>query len=257
MTMAKNSRARSVADVGVGTIIATVDIAAPPERVFRALSSSEIVQWWGSDDTYRTREWTGELKPGGRWRATGRGADGKTFSVEGEFLEIDPPRKLVHTWRPDWDTGKPTTVTYRLDPIDGGTRVTLRHEGFETAASCAGHADGWPKVLDWLCAYAAPEAPRSYFLVRLLAPRPTFMMDMNDAERRGMTEHVGYWKKMLEQGVAVAFGPVADPKGGWGVGIVELADPSEMKRIEQDDPAVRILGLRYEVLPMVRAVVRK
>src|SRR5262245_61913229 len=101
---------RSVADLSDGTIVATVEIAAPPERVYRALASDEIVKWWGAEGLYQTTEWTGDVKPGGRWRAAGVGADGKRFAVEGEFLEIDPPHKLVHTWQPDWDPGKPTRV---------------------------------------------------------------------------------------------------------------------------------------------------
>jgi len=54
MSTTKRSRARSVADVGAGIIIATVDIAAPPDRVFRAVSSREIVDWWGAEGLYRT-----------------------------------------------------------------------------------------------------------------------------------------------------------------------------------------------------------
>ncbi len=144
--------ARSVADVGAGTVHALVEIAAPPERVFRALASEEIAKWWGSDDLYRVTKWTGDVKPGGKWRSVGKGADGKPFSVEGEFLEVDPPKKLVHTWRYDWDpSGSVTTITYRLDVIPGGTRVTLRHEGFTNAPdACLSHGDGWSRVLTWL-----------------------------------------------------------------------------------------------------------
>ena len=40
---------KSVADVSGGTVIATVDIRVPVERVFRALSSDEVVAWWGDD----------------------------------------------------------------------------------------------------------------------------------------------------------------------------------------------------------------
>src|SRR5688500_17337147 len=109
------SKARSVADFGEGRIVATVEIEAPPERVFRALASEEIVHWWGADGIYKTTEWTGDVRPGGRWRASGVAADGKSFAVEGEYLEADPPRKLVHTWKPTWDSGSATTVTYRLE----------------------------------------------------------------------------------------------------------------------------------------------
>src|SRR5262245_59882349 len=141
--MPKNSRARAIADVSEGTIIAAVEMEAPPERVFRALSSKEISEWWGSPAVYQTTEGSGELRVGGRWRAVGRGADGHDFSVEGEFLEIDPPRKLVQTWKPSWDSGGATKVTYRLEAIEGGTRLVLRHEGFADADSCRNHSGGW------------------------------------------------------------------------------------------------------------------
>jgi uncharacterized protein YndB with AHSA1/START domain len=256
--MRKGTKARSVADVTQGTIIATVDIEASPDRVFRALASSEIVEWWGAPGVYRTTEWTGEVKVGGRWRAVGVEEKGKSFSVEGEFVEVDPPRKLVHTWKPDWDAGKATTVTYRLEPIDGGTRVTLRHEGFDGAASCSSHAEGWPMVLGWLQSFVEPKRPpRSFFLLRLIPPRPTFPVDMTAAERAVMMEHSRYWARLLEDGYVAAVGPVGDPKGAWGVAIVELDSEAELKSIEANDPVTKSgLGFRYEVLPMLSAIVR-
>ncbi|HKW38238.1 MAG TPA: SRPBCC domain-containing protein, partial [Burkholderiales bacterium] len=143
--------ARAVADLSAGSILATVEIAAPPERVFRALTSGEeIVRWWGSDGAYRTTAWQVDLRPGGAWRADGKGADGTTFSVGGRIVEVDPPRKLVQTWKSDWDPGPETTVTFRIDPIDGGTRLTLRHDGFVESESCRSHSDGWQQILGWL-----------------------------------------------------------------------------------------------------------
>ena len=53
--MSSQRSARALADVNGGIILAEVEIAAPPERVFRALTQSdEIVRWWGSPDAYRT-----------------------------------------------------------------------------------------------------------------------------------------------------------------------------------------------------------
>jgi len=154
MTTAKHSTPRAVADLSAGLILATVHIAAPPDRVFRALASEELVKWWGSADTYRTTKWTGELRVGGTWRTEGVGADGKPFSVGGEFIEVNPPKKLVHSWRADWDGGNVTTVTYRLDAVDGGTRLTLRHDGFANrTGSCEAHTEGWERVLGWLQAH--------------------------------------------------------------------------------------------------------
>lgn len=147
---------RAVADLSAGKIVATVEIAAPPARVFQAIGDAdEIPRWWGSADTYRTTSHTADLRPGGKWRSDGIGQDGHAFHVGGELLTIDPPRLLTMTWNPSWDE-QPTTVSYRLEPpADGGTRLTVRHEGFaDRAESCKAHGEGWERVLGWLAAYA-------------------------------------------------------------------------------------------------------
>lgn len=125
----------------------------------------------------------------------------------------------------------------------------MRHEGFTSRESCECHGKGWQLVLAWLTRHCAPSS-RQAFLVRLLPPRPSFLFDMNEAERRTMGEHAGYWQGLLEGGTAVAFGPVADPKGAWGLGLLELEDgEAAVRRIEAQDPAiVSGLGFRYEIL---------
>jgi uncharacterized protein YndB with AHSA1/START domain len=257
-----HAAARAIADVETGTILARVEIAAPPERVFRALTTDDITQWWGSPDTYRTTAFTGDVRPGGRWRSDGIGADGKPFSVEGEFREVDPPRKLVQTWKAAWDGGNETTITYRLEPIAGGTLLTLRHEGFgDRVESCRGHGEGWERVFGWLARYLASASTRdeaSYFFCRLIAPRPTFAMDMNAAEAEMMREHAGYWKGLLDKGEVVVFGPVGDPKGPWGLGVVRAANEAAVNTLRDGDPAIRSgRGFHYEILPMLKAVVRE
>lgn len=251
-----NSTARAVADVTAGTILASVEIAVPIERAFRAISSDEITQWWGSPEDYRTTEYTADLRPGGCWRAAGVGADGHAFSVEGEFREISPPHTLVQTWRAAWDGGHETVITYRLESIEGGTRVTLRHEGFaDRAESCRGHGSGWERVLGWLVAHFAKGD--KYFLCRLIPPRPTFATDMTADEAAMMREHAKYWRDLLRRGVAIVFGPVLDPKGVWGVGILRVSSEAELAAARDGDPAITAgRGLRYEVLPMANAVYR-
>jgi uncharacterized protein YndB with AHSA1/START domain len=152
MTGLKYDTARAIADVTEGMLLATIDIAVPAERVFRAITSEELALWWGSPDLYRVTKWTGDVRVGGAWRSEGADKDGKAFSVHGEFIEVDPPRKLVQTWQYDWDTANSiTTITWRLTTIDGGTRLVIRHEGFgEAHDACAGHANGWERVLTWL-----------------------------------------------------------------------------------------------------------
>jgi uncharacterized protein YndB with AHSA1/START domain len=252
------SGARAVADLEQGRILASVEIAAPPERVFRALTSAaDVTSWWGSPEQYRTTGWAADVRPGGHWRADGVGADGHTFFVEGDFLEVDPPRKLVQTWKAAWDGGHETTITYRLDAIDGGTRLTLRHEGFaDRVESCSGHGDGWVRVLGWLVGYLAPPEALRYFFCRLLPPRPTFAADMNAEEADVMRRHAAYWRGLLDQGSAIVYGPVGDPLGAWGLGVLRAPNEEAMKVMRDGDPAILSgRGFRYEVLPMMRAVV--
>jgi uncharacterized protein YndB with AHSA1/START domain len=153
VTSAPRRAARAVADLSTGVILASVEIDAPPERVFAALTTAEVAQWWGSPETYRVRRWTADLRPGGAWKAEGAGADGKAFSVSGEILEVVPPRLLVQTWSYDWAGGGVTTLRYLIDPIPTGTRVTVRHEGFTKPADAESHERGWEHVLGWLAAH--------------------------------------------------------------------------------------------------------
>lgn len=141
--------ARASADSTQGVVLATVEIAAPPERVFRALTSDEIIDWWARPGVFDTREWSGDVRVGGRWRATGV-ARGQPYTLEGEFVEIDPPRKLVHTWHLAGAPAPATTVTYVLEAISGGTHLTVRHSGFPLAEPMTNTSMGWESSLQRL-----------------------------------------------------------------------------------------------------------
>src|SRR5262245_16697190 len=92
-----------------------------------------------------------------------------------------------------------------------------------------------------------------YFFVRTQIPRPTFHLDMTEFEREAMTKHVAYWAGYAREGIAIAFGPVLDPAGVYGIGIYKVADRAEMDALLATDPAREILA--YEVMEMPRAVI--
>jgi uncharacterized protein YciI len=97
---------------------------------------------------------------------------------------------------------------------------------------------------------------RKYFFCRLIPPRPTFAADMTAEEARAMHAHVGYWIALAERGTAIVFGPVADPAGVWGVGIVAASSEEAMRELQRDDPAIRAgIGMRYDTLPMPQIVI--
>jgi len=149
-----NGGARAVADLAEGRILASVEVPAPPERVYRALASHEIVGWWYRAGVFNTTEWIGDVRVGGRWRASGIARD-RPYALEGEFLEIDPPRTLSHTWHPVGTPGMPTTVMYLLERVEGGTRVTLRHSGFTTPQACSNTCSGWETSFERLAEFLA------------------------------------------------------------------------------------------------------
>ena len=245
--------ARAVADVVAGTILAQVEIKAPVERVYAALTQGdEIVKWWGSDDLYRTTQWTSELRPQGAWKASGVGADGAPFTVSGEYLVVEPPHRVSFTWKPEWDGGHVSTVSYRLEPIEGGTRLVVRHDGLtDRPDSCRSHSEGWERVLGWLVAHAALH----HVLARLVPPRPDFAMTMSPTERATMGEHVAYCRGLLQQGKALLFGPVADREGIWGCAVLTVADDAEARALVDADPAVTSgIGARYELLPFLSVI---
>ena len=78
----------------------------------------------------------------------------------------------------------------------------------------------------------------STFILRLTAPRPTFALDMTDAERDIMERHAAYWQPYIESGQMVIFGPVLDSTGSWGLGVLEAEDEDELRAFAAGDPAV-------------------
>lgn len=73
-----------------------------------------------------------------------------------------------------------------------------------------------------------------------------------------MREHGAYWRALAERGIAVAFGPVADPKGAWGMGILNAKDEAELDTLHLSDPVIKSgRGFRYETYPMLNLVVGK
>lgn len=149
---------RAVADLSRGVIHASVEIAAPPELVWDAITEpSQLASWWGGD-LYRTYDWELDLRPGGAWRTKAEGRQGPT-TVHGEILEVDRPRRLVMTWHASWDGAERTVIRYELSTTPAGTLVRVVHDGFvDRAASCENHAQGWHLVLGWLEAFAATRA---------------------------------------------------------------------------------------------------
>lgn len=121
----------------------SVHIAARPETVFAYFTDpARYVQWMGGQATL-------EPVPGGTYRVGMR--DG--VEAVGEFVEIDPPHKVVFTWGWTRDFAVApgsTRVVVTLREEDGGTRVVLRHFGLPDDEQREHHRKGWEMYLDRL-----------------------------------------------------------------------------------------------------------
>ena len=92
------------------------------------------------------------------------------------------------------------------------------------------------------------ENNKKHFFLKLIPPRSTFPMDMTQDERNIMMQHVAYWTELMNRNIAIVFGPVMDPDGPYGVGVVEVDSEEEVDILIENDPAN---GLnRYEKFPM-------
>ena len=130
----------------------SVHIAARPETVFPYFTDPErYTQWMGTSATL-------EAVPGGVYRVGMR--DG--VEASGEFVEVDPPHRVVFTWGwTDQFAVAPgsTRVVVTLAEEDGGTRVVLRHYGLPTEELRDHHGVGWTSYLGRLEVRAAGGDP--------------------------------------------------------------------------------------------------
>jgi uncharacterized protein len=78
----------------------------------------------------------------------------------------------------------------------------------------------------------------SLFLFRLIPPRADFAQTMTSAEQQAMAAHQEYWARLMDEGRVVVYGPVADPEGVWGMGVLRATDRAEVLEIGDQDPSV-------------------
>ena len=134
-------------------IVSEIDIAAPIERVFRAISDAEVVRRRSPElDAFEM-----DTRVGGRWFLEIRLQQPyhglSVIRHDGEILELEPPRLLVYTWVAQFhsDPKMRTIVRWELTPTKTGTHVKLTHSGLASdPVSSKDYAGGWPGVLEKL-----------------------------------------------------------------------------------------------------------
>jgi uncharacterized protein YndB with AHSA1/START domain len=139
-------------------VVTEIQIAAPPERVFQALTDERELIRWFNDPSCPVKFWQMDARPGGHYSyASEKGTvvvNGvNDFECHGEILEFDPPRLQVYTWYGNWHVNKSlrTVVRWELTPDAAGTRVKVTHSGLtQEDAARKDYSIGWAGVLDTL-----------------------------------------------------------------------------------------------------------
>jgi len=98
------------------------------------------------------------------------------------------------------------------------------------------------------------ENNKKTFFLKLIPPRPTFVQDMTEDERTIMQEHAVYWKELMERGICRAYGPVFDPNGVYGMGIMEVEDEAFLREMQTNDPSLKSGLNKLEIYPMLATI---
>jgi uncharacterized protein YndB with AHSA1/START domain len=126
-------------------------IPAPPEALYALWSEPDALARWWAPDGYAAEVHAWDLRPGGLWRTSLRGADGRSVAQRGAFRVVDPPKRLVFTWAWEDDLGAgghESEVSVDFAPSPGGTRLTLVHARFESRDARDRHDRGWQASLE-------------------------------------------------------------------------------------------------------------
>ena len=139
----------------------SIEIQAPPERVWRALTDARELGDW-----FRVAI-EGAIAPGAEvWMTSLMPShQGMRFAVR--IVEMTAARRLVWQWHPgeidravDYTHEPMTTVTFTLEPAGTGTRLTVSETGFDAIALARrakvfrDNDTGWAEVTRWLKAHA-------------------------------------------------------------------------------------------------------
>jgi uncharacterized protein YndB with AHSA1/START domain len=132
-------------------------LAAPRDLVYAAWTEPEhLEKWQNAPQGLTVTVEKSDIRTGGSFRICMRSPEGQENWLQGKYLEVVAPEKLVftHTWlNADGKPGPETLVTITFTERGGQTEITLRQTGFKSAEARDGHSYGWISTFDRLAEY--------------------------------------------------------------------------------------------------------
>jgi len=135
-------------------------IRATPQRLFDAWTQpAHLKRWWGPAPV-RCVDAEIDLRVGGRYRIANQFPDGRLLWITGEFELVEPPYRLVYSWRTESGSQKSERVTILFKPQNDATEVIVVHERIPDEAVRRTHELGWVGCLDGLAKYVNGQKDR-------------------------------------------------------------------------------------------------
>ena len=133
---------------------------AAPERVYRAFLDPDAMAKWLPPHGFTGKVHSIDARVGGRYKMSFRNhSTGSSHSFGGEYLELVPNERIVHT--DAFDDGPPGTMktTITLKKLMVGTEVNIVQEGVPDAIPAEACYLGWGESLQLLQQLVEPEIP--------------------------------------------------------------------------------------------------
>ena len=141
-------------DVPTKSIVVEQTMPHPPQKVWRALTQSHLIEDWLMKNDF-------EPVVGHRFQFRATPVPGWSGVTNCRVLEVDEPRKLAYAWGDgsESDSGLQTVVTLTLTPAGDGTHVRMEHSGFrpQDEGGYQGMGGGWPRIVAGLARVAGDQ----------------------------------------------------------------------------------------------------
>jgi uncharacterized protein YndB with AHSA1/START domain len=126
---------------------------APREDVFAAWLDAEGMRSWMCPGDIKKTDTESDARVGGKFRSAMHG-DENTYVMTGEYVEIDPPSRLVFTWASNVNTGE-SLITLEFHDRGDESELVLIHERLTDAETAGNYEKGWGSIIEKLAASLA------------------------------------------------------------------------------------------------------
>lgn len=128
--------------------------SASREAVFKAWTEPDSVKKWfrPGGDNVLILDVEMDVRVGGSYRLTMGYETGESWSIVGDYQEVEPPKKLVYTWsyeEPNMDIGE-TLITVEFNDVGNSTEISLSHKRFSQEQARDAHLSGWEACFESL-----------------------------------------------------------------------------------------------------------